>query len=143
MEHDFALINTNRSTNRTESHFTECYEMDGDFYIYTLFFEDKEKYVIANKKGQRVSLVFFKLNDIYYININRYITIDLKRFLHIEYIVTQETDGENIKIKTTYDQILILQNCDISLVHKMLKFIEKWYNNHCNWWYNLKYHMTN
>lgn len=147
MEHDFALININ--TNKTESnssYVTECYEMDGTFYIYTLFFDDKEKYVIANKKGQRVTLVFFKLNGIYYININRYITIDLKRFLYIEYIVTQETpdiSNENIEIKTMYDQTLKLLNCDISLAHKMLDFIEKWNYRNCNWWYNLKYHITN
>lgn len=148
MEHDFTLINIHKNKTNfvSNSDFTECYEMDGDFCIYSLFFNEKEQYIIANNKGQKVILIFFKLNGIFYININKYMTIDLKRFLHIEHVLhdiyNNTNTNTNIAIKTVYVGTLILQNCDMNLAHKMLEFIEKWNEKNCDWWYNLKYHMT-
>jgi hypothetical protein len=66
---------------------------------------------------------FFKLNGIYYININGCHIIDYKNFIHIHHISQKD---ENVSIKNTFIGEIILINCDVDMVYKGLTIMSDW-----------------
>ena len=69
---------------------------------------------------------FFKLNGIYYININSFHIIDYKRFINIEHIIKED---ENVKIKNPLIGDILLLNCDVDIVYKALQIMADWMKN--------------
>lgn len=82
--------------------------------------------LISNKYTLTLSL--FKLNHIWYININGDNILDYKQFLRFGRI---ETQNENIKIYNHYTGDLLITNCNIGLFQKGIKIASNWMkNNH-------------
>jgi hypothetical protein len=69
-------------------------------------------------------LSLFKLNRVWYININGYNILDYKQFVRFHKI---ETSNENtIKIYNNYTGDLSIPNCNIALFQKGIKIISNW-----------------
>jgi hypothetical protein len=65
----------------------------------------------------------FKLNGIYYININGEHIIDYRRFKNIQCI---SQNAENINIKNSYFGQLKITNCDVELFKHSLIVLSEW-----------------
>lgn len=78
--------------------------------------------LISNKYILTLSL--FKLNHIWYININSDNILDYKQFIRFQRIET--LNDNNIKIYNSYIGDLIIPNCNVGLFQKSIKIISNW-----------------
>lgn len=70
-----------------------------------------------------LTLSIFKLNHIWYININGHNILDYKQFIRFQRI---ETQNDNIKIYNSYIGDLVIKNCNICLFQKGIKIVSNW-----------------
>ena len=85
-----------------------------------------DNFIIKKFNNKRLEFSFFKLNGIYYININSFHIIDYKRFINIEHITKED---ENVRIKNPFIGDILLLNCDVDIVYKALRIMADWMKN--------------
>ena len=73
-----------------------------------------------------IDFSFFKINNVYYININNSYIIDYKKFLNIQKI--SQFDKNSLKIINTYIGEIIIEHCNIELFEKTLQIIARYMN---------------
>jgi hypothetical protein len=120
MDKEFLIIDTHESKN---GNVTEFKESDGKMLIRHFSGTNTDNFTIKKFNGKRLDFCFFKLNGIYYININGCHIIDYKNFIHIQHISQKE---QNVSIKNPYIGEIILINCDVDIVHKALTIMSDW-----------------
>lgn len=120
MDKEFLIVNNHNSKN---GNITEFKESDGKIIVKQFSGTNTENFIIKKFNGKRLEFSFFKLNGIYYININGCHIIDYKHFINIQHITKIE---EDVKIKNPYIGEILLINCDIDIVHKALTIMSDW-----------------
>jgi hypothetical protein len=120
MDKEFLIIDTHESKN---GNITEFNESDGKILIRHFSGTNTDNFIIKKFNGKRLDFCFFKLNGIYYININGCHIIDYKNFIHIQHISQKE---EHVSIKNSHIGEIILINCDVDMVHKALTIMSDW-----------------
>jgi hypothetical protein len=135
MDRDFLIIDNHIGKN---GDITEFKESDGKILVKQFTGLNTDNFIIKKFNGKRFEFSFFKLNGIYYININGCHIIDYKHFINIHHI-TQIDD--NVKIKNPYIGELILYNCDVDIVHKGLTVMSEWMKSKQNAWSDIMYYM--
>lgn len=120
MDKEFLIVNNHSSKN---GNITEFKESDGKIIVKQFSGTNTENFIIKKFNGKRLEFSFFKLNGIYYININGCHIIDYKHFINIQHITKIE---EDVKIKNPYIGEILLINCDIDIVHKALTIMSDW-----------------
>lgn len=113
---------------------THVIESDGDLIVkqYSGINTNTENFIVEKKDGKKLDFAFFKINGLYYININNQHIIDYKKFINIQYITT---DDEHLKIKNNSIGEISIPNCDLDIIQKALSIM----NNHMkkkNTWYS-------
>ena len=120
MDKEFLIIDNHTSKN---GNITEFKESDGKIVVKQFSGTNTENFIIKKFNGNKLEFSFFKLNGIYYININSCHIIDYKHFINIQHITQID---ENVKIKNPYIGEIILLDCDIDIVHKALTIMSEW-----------------
>lgn len=120
MDKEFLIIDTHESKN---GNVTEFKESDGKILIKHFSGTNTDNFIIKKFNGKRLDFCFFKLNGIFYININGCHIIDYKNFIHIQHISQKE---QNVSIKNSYIGEIILIDCDVDMVHKALTIMSDW-----------------
>ena len=120
MEKEFLIIDNHNSKN---GDVTEFKESDGKIIVKQFSGTNTENFIIKKFNGKRLEFSFFKLNNIYYININGHHIIDYKHFINIQHITKIE---EDVKIKNPYIGEILLKDCDIDIVHRALTIMSDW-----------------
>ena len=135
----------NRGEDTTE--FKEC---DGRLIIKQYSGINTDNFVIKTLDGKKLNFTFFKINGIYYVNINGEHIIDYRRFTNIEQIskVDNEESGDesnpklcSTKIKNGYIGDIILRNCDPEMFTKSLQLMAKHMKNKSSYYSDFKYFM--
>lgn len=105
-------------------------EIDNDIIIKHYFGVQCENFILI-KESKRLSFSIFRLNGVYYININGEHIIDYAKLINVYYIKNQE---ESVKIKSKHFGEITLDNCNVDLVKKALEIMNrelkkkyKWY----------------
>lgn len=124
MDKEYLIIDNHLSQNGNIT--TEFKECDGKILVKQFSGTNTENFIIKKFNGKRLEFSFFKLNGIYYINLNSYHIIDYKRFINIDFI---SKENENVKIKNLYIGDILLLDCDVDLVHKALNIMADWMKN--------------
>jgi hypothetical protein len=120
MDREYLIIDNHSGKNGDIAEFKEC---DGKMLVKQFVGINTDNFIIKKYNGKRLEFSFFKLNGIYYININGCHIIDYKQFVNIQHISQVE---ENVKIKNTYVGEILLMNCDVDIVHKALTIMSDW-----------------
>lgn len=120
MEKEFLIIDNHVGKNGDVTEFKEC---DGKILIKQFSGLNTDNFIIKKFNGKRLEFSFFKLNGIYYININGCHIVDYKHFINIQHISKVD---EDIKIKNPYIGDILLVNCDVDIVHKALTVMSDW-----------------
>jgi len=115
---------------------------ESDDKIITTHFTGKntDNFIIKKNDGKKLEFSFFKLNGIYYINLNGHHIIDYKKFVIIQQITRINSD---VKLKNAFIGDIILQDCDIDIVHKALQVMDNWMKNKKSFFFDLLYHLFN
>lgn len=124
MENEYLIIDKHLSKNGNVT--TEFKESDGKMLVKHFSGTNTDNFIIKKFNNKRLEFSFFKLNGIYYININSYHIIDYKRFINIEHITKED---ENVKIKNPFIGDILLLNCDVDIVYKALQIMADWMKN--------------
>lgn len=124
MEKEFLVIDNHLSKNGSVT--TEFKECDGKLLVKQFSGTNTDNFIIKKFNNKRLEFSFFKLNGIYYINLNGYHIIDYKRFINIDHIAKE---NENVKLKNSYIGDIILLDCDVDIVHKALTIMSDWMKN--------------
>lgn len=120
MEKEFVIID---NYNNKNGNVTEFKESDGKIIVKQFSGTNTENFIIKKFNGKRLEFSFFKLNNVYYVNINGYHIIDYKHFINIQHITKVE---EDVKIKNHYIGEILIKDCDIDIVHRALTIMSDW-----------------
>jgi hypothetical protein len=124
MDKEYLVIDNHLSKNGNIT--TEFKECDGKLLIKQFSGTNTDNFIIKKFNGKRLEFSFFKLNGIYYINLNSHHIVDYKRFVNIDHISKED---ENVKIKNSYIGDILLLDCDVDIVHKALTVMADWMKN--------------
>lgn len=124
MEKEYLIIDNHLSKNGDTT--TEFKESDGKLLVKHFSGTNTDNFIIKKFNNKRLEFSFFKLNGIYYININSFHIIDYKRFINIEHITKED---ENVRIKNPFIGDILLLNCDVDIVYKALRIMADWMKN--------------
>ena len=111
---------------------TELKEHEGKLIIKQYSGINSDNFIIKKYDGKKISFSFFKLNGIYYININGEHIIDYKKFVNIQQISKIEQDDEkvsSIKVKNAYIGDIMIHNCDPEIFQKALSVMSNYMKN--------------
>jgi hypothetical protein len=109
---------------------TELKEHEGKLIIKQYSGINSDNFVIKKFDGKKISFSFFKLNGIYYVNINGEHIIDYKKFINIQQISKiDDKDKAGIKIKNTYIGDININNCDPEIFEKALNVMANYMKN--------------
>ncbi len=115
---------------------TEFKEHEGKLIIKQFSGINSDNFVIKKSNGKKLSFSFFKLNGIYYINLNSDHIIDYKKFINIQQISNLE---QSIKIKNSYIGDIIIDNCDTEIFHKALNLMANYMKNKTTYMSDIMY----
>lgn len=91
---------------------------------------NSDNFVIKKANGNVLNFSFFKLNGIFYININNEHILDYKKFTKIQLIsCIEEGFTESVKINNLFFGEIIIKNCDTEIFMKALDIMNKYYSN--------------
>lgn len=120
MEKEYLIIDKHLTKNGITTEMKEC---DGKILIKHFSGTNTDNFILKKFNGKQLQFSFFKLNGVHYINLNGYHIIDYKRFINIQQILQID---DNVKIKNSFFSDIILQNCDVDIVHKALTTMADW-----------------
>lgn len=120
MEHDFTIVENHSKNGDVTTEFKEC---DGKILIKQFSGTNTDNFVIKKYNGKRLQFSFFKINGIYYVNINGCHIIDYKHFINIQHISNVD---DNVKIKNPYIGEIVLFNCDVDIIQRSLTVMAEW-----------------
>jgi len=135
MEKEYLIINNHVGKNGDITEFKEC---DGKILIKQFSGLNTDNFIIKKFNGKRLEFSFFKLNGVYYININGCHIIDYKNFINIQHI---SKDESNVKIKNRSIGDMILIDCDVDIVHKALTVMSDWMKSKQNTFNDFMYYI--
>lgn len=133
LSYNYLVIDKHKN-NRGEA-YTELKEHEGKLIIKQFSGINTDNFVIKKYDGKKISFSFFKLNGIYYVNINGEHIIDYKKFVNIQQISKVQCDDNksSIKIKNAYIGDLIINNCDPEVFQKALNVMSNYMKNKSNY----------
>jgi hypothetical protein len=135
MEKEYLIIDNHVGKNGDITEFKEC---DGKILIKQFSGLNTDNFIIKKFNGKRLEFSFFKLNGVYYININGCHIIDYKHFINIQHISKDEL---NVKIKNRSIGDMILIDCDVDIVHKALTVMSDWMKSKQNTFNDFMYYI--
>lgn len=135
MEKEFIIVDNHVSKNGDITEFKEC---DGKILVKHFSGLNTENFIIKKFNGKRLEFSFFKLNSVYYININGYHIVDYNHFINIQHISKVD---ENVKIKNTSIGDILLIDCDIDMLYKALTVMTDWMKSKQNVFSEIMYYI--
>lgn len=135
---DYLLVD--KKQNKKGENLTELKECEGKLIIKQYSGINTDNFVVKKADGRQISFSFFKINSIYYININGEHIIDYKKFVNIQQISKQEND---IKVKNAFIGDIIINNCDVEMFSKSLSIMNKFMKNKNNYYNDIMYFLFN
>jgi hypothetical protein len=138
MEKEYLIIDNHVGKNGDITEFKEC---DGKILIKQFSGLNTDNFIIKKFNGKRLEFSFFKLNGVYYININGCHIVDYKHFINIQHISKDDNDDKNVKIKNRSIGDMILIDCDVDIVHKALTVMSDWMKSKQNTFNDFMYYI--
>ena len=120
MDNEYLIVDNHLSENGNITEFKEC---DGKILIKEFSGLNSDNFIIKKYNKKKLEFSFFKINGMYYVNINGHHIIDYKRFINIQKI---SKTGEDVKISNPFIGDIILYNCDVDMVYKALTIMSDW-----------------
>jgi hypothetical protein len=123
---EYLLID--KFTDKQGEESTKLEEHDGTLVIKQYSGIKSDNFVIKKFNGNKLAFSFFKLNGIYYVNINGEHILDYKRFINIQQVSKLENE-KGIRIKNVYIGEIIIPNCDTEIFQKALNVMDNYMKN--------------
>jgi len=134
MDEDFLIVNNKKIDNID---ITDTKEKCGDIIFKQYSGLNTENFLF--RKGEyKLQISLFKLNGIYYININGEHIIDYRRFKNIQCISQNQ---ENVNIKNSYFGQLKISKCDVELFKYSLFVLSEWMKKKTSFFSDFLYYM--
>lgn len=112
----------------------EFKQLDGKILIKHFIGTNTDNFVLKKGNGNMFKFSFFKINGIYYININGCHIIDYKKFTNIQQIAQE---NKTVKIRNKNFGEIIIENCEIDLIKRGLIVMDEFIKNKTSFWKDL------
>lgn len=134
MDKDFLIVDNHiqRDGNIT----TEFKECDGKILIKHFSGLNCENFVVKKYNGKKLEFSLFKLNGVYYVNLNGHHIIDYKKFVNIQYITNS---GEDVKMRNPFFGEIVLKGCDVEVVQKAMTVMASEMKKRSSWFSEVLY----
>lgn len=136
MDDNFLFVD--KHVTRKGEDITELREKDGKIVIKHFSGINTDNYVLK-KQNKTITFSFFKINGIYYVNINGNHIIDYKKFAKGIQQISNLTDC--VIIRNYYFGEIVLQDCDAELVYKALNIMKDWIKEKTSFLNNILYYI--
>lgn len=136
---EYLLID--KTQNKKGENLTELKECEGKLIIKQYSGINTDNFIIKKSDGKKITFSFFKINGIYYVNINGEHIIDYKRFVNIQQISKHEDSC--IKVKNSFIGDIIINNCDVEMFSKSLSIMNKYMKHKTTYYTDFMYFMFN
>lgn len=120
MDNEYLIVDSHLSKNGDITEFKEC---DGKMLIKQFSGINSDNFIVKKYNNKKLEFSFFKINGVYYVNINGCHIIDYKRFINIQKI---SQINDDVLISNPFVGDIILYNCDIDIVYKSLTIMSDW-----------------
>lgn len=120
MDNEYLIVDNHQTNDGDITEFKQC---DGKLLIKEFSGINSDNFIIKKYNNKKLKFSFFKINSVYYINLNGHHIIDYKRFVNIQKISKVD---EDVKISNPFIGDIILYDCDIDMVHKALTIMSDW-----------------
>ena len=130
---EFVFVNNHMIDNKMVPEFKQ---IDGKILIKHFIGTNTDNFILKKSSGSQFKFSIFKINNIYYININDYHIIDYKKFTKIEQII--EEYGE-IKVRNKEFGEIVIPNCELDLFKKGLDIMDHFIKSRTSFWKDLFY----
>ena len=127
MEESYLLVC--QKQNKKGDDTTEFKECDGKLIIKQFKGLNTDNFIIKKSNEKKIQFSFFKINSIYYVNINNIHIIDYKRFISIQ---SMSNIDNSVKIKNTYIGDFSIEDCDVEILTKALSVMNNFMKNKKN-----------
>lgn len=134
MDENFLIVNNKKIDNIDV---TDTKEKFGDIIFKQYSGLNTENFVFR-KNNYKLQISLFKLNGIYYININGEHIIDYRRFKNIQCMSQNE---DNVNIKNSYFGQLKISNCDVELFKYALFVLSEWMKKKTSFFSDVLYYL--
>jgi hypothetical protein len=135
MEKEFLIVDNHIGKNGSVT--TEFKECDGKIMVKHFSGVNSENFIVKKQNGKKLEFSFFKLNGIYYINLNGHHIIDYKQFINIKSVKAEE---DSVRIRNPFLGEIVVSNCDIEIFQKSLTVMRDWMKQRSSWLMDLIYY---
>lgn len=134
MDKDFIIVDNHITKDGNIT--TEIKECDGKILIKHFSGLNCENFVIKKYNGKKIEFSLFKLNGIYYVNLNGHHIIDYKRFINVQYI---SNDGDDVKLRNPCFGEITLKGGDAEVVQKAMVLMAAEMKKRSSWFNDFLY----
>jgi hypothetical protein len=99
---------------------------------------NSENYILAQQNGLQVKFSVVDIEGMYYVSINNEHVLDYKKFMLFECV---KNIGRDTVIEYVYTDDIVIKNCNVFLIHKMIDILQDNLKKKIGMFYNIKYYM--
>lgn len=139
---DYFIIDTNITYNGEPTTQLQSFEQDKNKKLFIKQYSgiNTENFIISKANGKKISFSIFKINGIYYINLNGEHIIDYNKFIHIKKF-SYNPEKNTLKITNTHFGDIYISNCDLDIFNKTMLEISNYMQNKTSILSNLFYYI--
>lgn len=131
---DYQIINKDKYTDKENDKNNDEDSTDKSFYSKHYLGHNSENLIIK-QKNLKIHFSYYRINGMYFVNINGEHVFDFKRLLLIDWMTNvknENTDDCNLKIKNANLGEIIIPNCNVKMFEKGIKEIHQWIKKQSN-----------
>lgn len=136
MDKEFLIVDNH--VNKDGIVTTEFKECDGKILIRHFSGLNCENFSIKKYNGKKIDFSLFKLNGVYYVNLNGQHIIDYKRFINIQYI---SNEGDDVKLRNPFFGEIMLKNSDVEVIQKAMTVMSAEMKKRKSWFNDILYYI--
>jgi hypothetical protein len=138
MDKEFLIVDNHIEQNGNVT--TEFKHCDGKLLIKQFSGTNCENYIVKKYNGRKIEFSLFKLNGVYYVNLNGNHIIDYRKFTNIQYLSNIEIHEKmSVKLGNPYVGEILIENCDVDVIHKSLEIMSEWMRKKASWFGDFMY----
>ena len=126
---DYQIINDTNENNINENNIND------ENSIYSKHFTGHNCENLIIKQGNlKIHFSYYRINGMYFVNINNENVFDFKRLLFIDWMRNEKSENNNcdLKIQNSNFGEIIIPNCNVKIFEKGIKEIHQWIKKQSN-----------
>jgi hypothetical protein len=136
----FLIIDTFK--NRRGEDIAEVKEYQGKIMVKHFMGVNTDNYILSKQNGLSIQFSMFRINGIYFVNLNGCHIIDYRQFSQGLQKMSENKDTCEILLRNRYFGEIVLRKCDLELMHKAIHMMRDWMKGKTSFIKNFLYYLS-